>query len=71
MNGFDPVQQKRVRSKLVKLKPNEYLVSFTAGGLLAEETRYVLLCLNGDQISMLPSEIKNNKRTHRSKRKQH
>jgi len=58
MNGFDPVQQKQVRSNLAKLKPNEYLVSFTAGGLLAEETRSVISYLNDAAILDLPTEIK-------------
>jgi hypothetical protein len=58
MNGFDPVQQKQVRSNLAKLKPNEYLVSFTAGGLLAEETRSVISYLNDEAILNLPTEIK-------------
>ena len=58
MNGFDPVQQKQVRSNLAKLKPNEYLVSFTAGGLLAEETRSVISYLNDAAILNLPTEIK-------------
>jgi hypothetical protein len=46
---------------LAKLKPNEYLISFTAGGLLAEETRSVIAYLNDVQIAILPSEIKQNK----------
>ena len=58
MNGFDPVQQKQVRNNLPKLKPNEYLVSFTAGGLLAEETRSVIPYLNDAAILDLPTEIK-------------
>ena len=58
MNGFDPVQQKQVRNNLPKLKPNEYLVSFTAGGLLAEETRSVISYLNDEAILNLPTEIK-------------
>ena len=58
MNGFDPVQQKQVRNNLPKLKPNEYLVSFTAGGLLAEETRSVISYLNDAAILNLPTEIK-------------
>jgi hypothetical protein len=45
---------------LAKLKPNEYLISFTAGGLLAEETRSVISYLNDEQITNLPTEIKNN-----------
>lgn len=43
-----------------KLKPNEYLISFTAGGLLAEETRAVISYMNDIEISRLPEEIKNN-----------
>lgn len=46
---------------MAKLKPNEYLISFTAGGLLAEETRSVIAYLNDVQIAILPSEIKQNK----------
>jgi hypothetical protein len=52
------VLQKQVRSNLAKLKPNEYLVSFTAGGLLAEETRSVISYLNDAAILNLPTEIK-------------
>lgn len=42
-----------------RLQPHEYLISFTAGGLLAEETRSVISYLNDEQIVHLPSEIKN------------
>ena len=52
--------QERANSHLTKLKPNEYLISFTAGGLLAEETRAVISYLNEEEISRLPEEIKNN-----------
>ena len=52
--------QERVNNNLTKLKPNEYLISFTAGGLLAEETRAVISYLNEKEISRLPEEIKNN-----------
>lgn len=46
---------------MTKLRPNEYLISFTAGGLLAEETRSVIAYLNDEEITNLPSEIKYNK----------
>ncbi len=58
MNGSDPVQPRHGTNKLPKLKPNEYLVSFTAGGLLAEETRSVISYLNDAEILNLPTEIK-------------
>jgi hypothetical protein len=43
---------------LPKLKPIEYRITFTAGGLLTEETRAVISYLNEENIASLSSEVK-------------
>ncbi len=61
MNGFDPVQQKQVRSNLPKHNPNKYLITFTAGGLLVDETHSLLRYLNDEEIGGLNTEVINGK----------